>query len=620
MPKQQAPTTEPAPAAPNFARNIASTSIDELALSRIWPWELNPRSHIDDAELEDLIASVREFGVLEPLLVRPDPERKGEYIIVAGHRRYRAAQIAQRMTVPARVLVGLSDIEILKIALIENLQRKQLDPIDEAEGYQRLQDLGMKQSEIAQSVNRSQPAIANALRLLDLPEAVQERIRKRELTQGHGIALARFKEFPAVADKLAEVAVKQKLSTHDLEKGVPRAWDLEQDGLVKILGYNSEVDTEACKQCPFDAYRNGGYGGGICLRPDHYEVLKAARRAEQAAAAAAKAGVEVEGLPNLRDMHYDEYEQIWGSAPEGCGPDCACRSQAINHAGQVVAICTDPKRFQAFRDAEQKRADQELADRLHAAYALIAERVDALTEIGSRELAVIARETVVTGGWAADLTGFLRSSAQRQGLPFTEATDWMDVRTIADKLSPLQLGRLLLEATLRRGMNERVRGRQDGATPVTWYLGLTEMPFAGCPNCPCSNNVNCTSGCCPPGTCAGCDGLGTDDDDEVVDLIAEASAAACFICDCLDDDEAGACSDPGCCEPSCREQGVVMVTRRGGVCATCKENMDICRVCGCTNDEACDGGCDWAEEGLCSQCVGVEAPAATAVEPDLVEA
>jgi ParB family chromosome partitioning protein len=158
----------------------------ELPVSVIAPNPNQPRTSIDDDRIDELADSVKKVGVLQPILVRPHGE---EFQIVAGERRWRAAKAAGLERVPVRV-VSADEGESLEIALIENLQRQDLNPMEEAHGYRRLMtEYQMTQAEMADKVSKSRSAVANTLRLLDLPEEVQELVAQEKLTAGHARAI-----------------------------------------------------------------------------------------------------------------------------------------------------------------------------------------------------------------------------------------------------------------------------------------------------------------------------------------------------------------------------------------------------------------------------------------------
>ncbi len=182
-----------------------------LPIGQLRPGKYQPRTTFEG--LDVLIDSVKQFGLLQPILVRPIRDEPDSYEIIAGERRWRAAQKAQLHDVPV-VLRSLDDLESLQLGLVENLQRSDLSPIDEAQGLRRLiADFNQTQEEVAKTVGKSRPHVANTLRLLDLPGEVQELIRDDKLTAGHGRALLGFPDPAAMAER----AMKEKLSVRDLE-------------------------------------------------------------------------------------------------------------------------------------------------------------------------------------------------------------------------------------------------------------------------------------------------------------------------------------------------------------------------------------------------------------------
>lgn len=174
-----------------------------------------PRTHFDDTALDELAASIREMGVLEPILVRR--RASGGFEIVAGERRWRAAQRAGLHEVPVFVR-ELTEKRAFEAALVENLQREDLNPLETARAFQRLVDeFGHSQDEVAKLIGKDRSTIANSLRLLKLPEEIIDLIEARALSEGHGRALLTAGE-PAAMIKLAKEAVDQGLSVRETER------------------------------------------------------------------------------------------------------------------------------------------------------------------------------------------------------------------------------------------------------------------------------------------------------------------------------------------------------------------------------------------------------------------
>ena len=188
---------------------------NELDLNEIVPNRDQPRKTFDEASIEELAQSIKQHGVLQPLLVRPIPS--GGYQLVAGERRWRACRIAGLTKVPV-VIKELTDTETMEIAIIENLQREDLNPIEEAEGLQALIDkCGYTQEEVATSVGKSRPAIANSLRLLRLPPEVREMTKNGEISAGHARALLAF-DNDAMMLEAAKNIVSNKMTVRDVER------------------------------------------------------------------------------------------------------------------------------------------------------------------------------------------------------------------------------------------------------------------------------------------------------------------------------------------------------------------------------------------------------------------
>ena len=239
-----------------------------MPVSSIEPHLDQPRRHFDEAALEELAASIQARGLIQPIVVRPHGHR---YQIVAGERRWRAAQKARLHEVPV-IVRDFTDAETLEVALLENIQRQDLNAIEEAEAYQRLIDeYGHTQEALGKVVNKSRSHVANLLRLLDLPESVRKLVVSGDLSMGHARALVTAID----PEALAQEVVARGLSVRDTEKrarfGKPGR---ERQGR---LGYkNASADIEALERQLGDllglAVRisHGPEGGAVSL---HYSTL-----------------------------------------------------------------------------------------------------------------------------------------------------------------------------------------------------------------------------------------------------------------------------------------------------------------------------------------------------------
>lgn len=212
-----------------FAENTTESGSGavELKISELEPNREQPRREFDEKAMAELADSIAQHGLLQPLLVRP--LFGGGYQIVAGERRWRAARMAGLSEVPA-VVREMSDHEVMELALIENLQREDLTPLEEANGYQTLLDkYGMTQEEVAKTVGKSRPAVANALRLLHLPEAIREMVERGELSAGHARTLLAFPDEASMLEA-AKKAVEQGLSVRELERMAKKATEAQKEG------------------------------------------------------------------------------------------------------------------------------------------------------------------------------------------------------------------------------------------------------------------------------------------------------------------------------------------------------------------------------------------------------
>lgn len=191
----------------------AEDEVREIELERIVPNPYQPRRHFDEAALAELATSIREHGVIQPIIVRGVGDG---YQIVAGERRYRASRMAGLTRIPA-VVREFSETQMMEIALVENIQRADLNPIEEASAMQRLMtEFGLTQERMAERVGRSRPYVANMLRLLALPEDIKEHVSRGTISMGHARVLAGMND-PAAIRRLAQQIIEDKLSVRDVE-------------------------------------------------------------------------------------------------------------------------------------------------------------------------------------------------------------------------------------------------------------------------------------------------------------------------------------------------------------------------------------------------------------------
>ncbi len=201
-------------------QDVSVVSVEQtVPIEKIFANPDQPRRTFEPEQLNDLANSVRAKGVIQPLIVRDRPDHPGEFEIVAGERRWRAAQMAQQHELPV-IHRAFSDTEVLEVAIIENIQRADLNPVEEAFGYRQLMDkFGHTQEQMAEALGKSRSHIANLLRLLSLPPDVQEFLREGRLSAGHARALVTA-ENPTV---LAGIVIAKGLSVRETEKLVKKA-------------------------------------------------------------------------------------------------------------------------------------------------------------------------------------------------------------------------------------------------------------------------------------------------------------------------------------------------------------------------------------------------------------
>lgn len=224
----------------SVAAKGAAAAEQFVPIERIKPNPDQPRKRFEQENLDDLAASIREKGVIQPLIVRAMND--GNFEIVAGERRWRASQIAKVHSLPV-IVREFTDVEVLEVAIIENIQRADLNSVEEAAGYRQLMDkFGHTQEKMAEALGKSRSHIANLLRLLNLPEPVQEMVRQNELSAGHARALIPAKD----PMKLAQQIIKGGLSVRATEVLVKKDHAGERGNMVNKdrLSQRSEKDAD----------------------------------------------------------------------------------------------------------------------------------------------------------------------------------------------------------------------------------------------------------------------------------------------------------------------------------------------------------------------------------------
>ena len=266
---------EPEAAAIN-APSTDDPSPSEIAIDRIVPNPKQPRRTFVEADLEELTESIRNKGVIQPILVRPDPTQPEMFEIIAGERRWRAARRAGLSMVPA-VVREMDDREMLEIAIIENVQRADLNAVEEAEAYKALIDrFGRTQESVAQQVGKSREHVSNTLRLLSLPEDVREHVREARLTPGHARALMKTSDPSGFAATVIarQLSVRETEALSKADKVSGGKFDIKSAGADKDVDTKAlELDLQRALGLDVDIRHVNGKGGEVRIKYAQLEQL-----------------------------------------------------------------------------------------------------------------------------------------------------------------------------------------------------------------------------------------------------------------------------------------------------------------------------------------------------------
>lgn len=261
--------------APQGAEPAARKADQMMPIEKVHPNPDQPRRTFTQEQLDDLAASVKEKGVIQPLIVRPDPKNDGTYEIVAGERRWRASQMAKLHEIPV-IIRTYSDTEALEVAIIENIQRADLNAIEEAAGYRDLMKrFGHTQEKVSEALGKSRSHIANHLRLLNLPDDVQEFVRNGELTAGHARTLITADNPLSLAKQIISkglsVRAAERLAKKPAErpKSAPKP-KVEKDADTKAL--EGDLSATLGMKVSID-HKTGTEGGVVVIRYQNLDEL-----------------------------------------------------------------------------------------------------------------------------------------------------------------------------------------------------------------------------------------------------------------------------------------------------------------------------------------------------------
>ena len=248
---------------------MSDARVVPIKINILIPGGFQPRREFNESALEELASSIREKGVLQPLLVRPYPKKEGLYEIIAGERRYRAAQKAGLTEVPV-LIRDFDDKTTLEVALIENLQREDLNPFEEAQAYERLmEEFSYTQEELSKVVGKSRSHIANMTRLLELPDNIKRYVLRKDLTIGHARALLGAPD----CENLADMIVKKGLNVRQTEKLVAAAKNpkksVQKEPIIKKDSDIVTLEKELSRILNADVTINWGRQGGKVMISCH---------------------------------------------------------------------------------------------------------------------------------------------------------------------------------------------------------------------------------------------------------------------------------------------------------------------------------------------------------------
>lgn len=326
---------------------------------------LNPRKSFDDDSLQELAKSIREVGILQPLIITEGSE-PGRYLLVAGERRLRAAKLIGLSHVPVKYLGADYDRDWrdkktqMALMLIENLQREDLDPIEEANAFRVLtQDHGWKQTELATKLGISQSHIANRIRLLNLPELAQEAISSGQLTASAGKELATLAKVPAVAEVIEEAVADEENAQSIMWQAKNTAYDATRP----LFRLKECKECEGCKHRIMLPERHSSNGKTLpfCMDVSCWDEKQQAALEEAAEKAKQQVLAVGEEVINLSDLPYDSYEYLplsRGFDQTGC-EDCEHNRMGLSQYssdGEPQAVCLDPACYKAKQAAAEKEA------------------------------------------------------------------------------------------------------------------------------------------------------------------------------------------------------------------------------------------------------------------------
>jgi ParB/RepB/Spo0J family partition protein len=463
-----------------------------VAIDAITPSPDNPRKTFDEDEIAGLAASIKAHGLMQPLVVR----RSGNgYELIAGERRLRALRLLGRQSAPAIVQPNVGARQALQLALVENVQRVQLNPVEEARAITAMLNvLEMTPTEIAASLGKKIGYVERALAIMRLPDEVLAELDTGKLSPAVAGALAKWSEYPKLAQMMASYAITQKVSAATIEESpMPFGDKLYQQQLIVEVSHKAYRD-EACLLCPFQALvmerRDGSQDRYWCLRPTHAAELdvefehKKARDRESARMEARQAQLEADPdlkkakAPDLGRLPYSTYETIgYRMMPPSCTGECPCRGVCQGSGDQLVEICLDTGRLRALKAGvtRQKNKTSRTSKDGLLTDALI--ELDRLTAGDRTPLAILAQVVLERLGY--DGRGVLDKALERYlpGVQIAPANKWRTGPGDYERLA--EIDPALLVQTLVGALVFSEVGQKESNLTVTRYLAGLRGTAAG---------------------------------------------------------------------------------------------------------------------------------------------
>jgi ParB family chromosome partitioning protein len=340
--------------------------VTNIPVEMIVPSPYQRRTQFDEDKLTELANSIKQMGLMQPVTVRERPAGYG-YELIAGERRLRASRQAEIETIPA-IILQVDDATAAELCITENLQRDNLNAIEEAHSFRALLDLGITEDTLGERLHLSQPYISNRLRLLNLPDQVQQMITDGQLSPSHGKALARFTKYPEICTAIARDVVSRNIASKTLEglslqSCIQNINSVSSKLAVEFRSY-SEPKTHfnyetVCKGCEHYCANSGGWHS-YCLKPScHHEKETAWKeqereRVEQIISEQTAGSDQAEEVLNAKKFKYNDYQRLVNGIPDGCASYCVNRRQ-MTFNGQVEPVCMDPQCYEKLRKAQEEK-------------------------------------------------------------------------------------------------------------------------------------------------------------------------------------------------------------------------------------------------------------------------